>query len=159
YKLRLFGAVGAQGKTQISVVPFRDPASPAVAPPAVAETVTSDLADLQQRSFQLTVAAPGQVRIEAAGRSLRDLRLWREGTDLVPIEAVSRTTEPTRGPRLTDFLIEGSVEPGSYRVTAYGGSALAWGDGGSGQPFHLRIGVAQALADGWVGDRIGPFGS
>jgi hypothetical protein len=135
YKLRLYGALGAPGETRILVIPFRDRGPPTAAPPVTAETVTSDLADLQQRSFRLVVAAPGQVRIEAAGRSLRDLRLWRDGTDLVPIEIASRTIEPTRGHPLTDLVIDGTVDPGSYLVTAYGGTALAWGDGGSAQPF------------------------
>jgi hypothetical protein len=159
YKLRLFGAAQAQGETHISVVPFRDRGPPAAAPPATAEEVTADLADLQQRSFRMIVGAPGRVRIEAAGRSLRDLRLWRDGTDLVPIEAASRTIEPARGHPLTDLLLDGTIEPGNYLVTAYGGPALAWADGGSAQPFYLRIGSAPTLADGWVRDHIGPFGS
>jgi hypothetical protein len=163
YKVRLFGAAGAQGETHLSVIPFRDRAPPAMAPPATAEEVTSDLADLQQRSFRIAVSpsgsAPSRVRIEAAGRSLRDLRLWRDGTDLVPIEAASRTIEPTSGHPLTDLLLDGAVEPGSYVITAYGGAALTWADGGAAQPFYLRIGTAPSLADGWVRDRIGPFGN
>ncbi|HEY8874321.1 MAG TPA: hypothetical protein VIM52_14910 [Stellaceae bacterium] len=159
YKLRLFGAPGAQGETHLSVVPFRDRGPPAAAPPAPAEEVTADLGDLQQRSFRMIVGAPGRVRIEAAGRSLRDLRLWRDGTDLAPIEAAAGTIEPTRGHPLTDLLLDGTVEPGSYLITAYGGPALAWADGGTAQPLYLRIGSAPALADGWVRDHIGPFGS
>ena len=72
------------------------------------------------------VGAPGHILIEAAGRALLDLRLWRDGTDLVPIDAETRTIEPTRSHPLTDFLIAGTVEPGTYLVTAYGGAALAW---------------------------------
>jgi hypothetical protein len=159
YKLRLFGAPGAQGETRLSVVPFRDRGPPAEAPPATAEELTNDLGDLQQRSFRMIVGAPGRVRIEAAGRSLRDLRLWRDGTDLAPIEADSSTIEPTRGHPLSDLLLDGTVEPGSYLITAYGGPALAWADGGTAQPLYLRIGSAPALADGWVRDHIGPFGS
>jgi len=117
------------------------------------------LGDLQQRSLWLAVGAPGHIRIEAVGRSLRDLRLWHAGTDLVPIDAETRTIEPTRGHPLTDFLIAGTVEPGTYLVTAYGGVALPWADGATAQPFHLRVGSATALADGWVRDRVGPFGS
>jgi hypothetical protein len=159
YKVRLFGAPGAQGETHLSVVPFRDRGPPAAPPPATAEEVTADLGDLQQRSFRMIVGAPGRVRIEAAGRTLRDLRMWRDGTDLVPIEAAASTIEPTRGHPLSDLLLDGTVEPGSYLVTAYGGPALAWADGGTAQPLYLRSGSAPALADGWVRGQIGPFGS
>src|SRR5712691_7503355 len=159
YKLRLFGAPGALGETRLAVVPFRDRAPPVAAPPPTAEEATTDLADLQQRSYRFIVGASGRVRIEAAGRSLRDLRLWRESTDLVPIEAAARTIEPTRGHPLADLLIDGTVEPGAYLITLYGGPALAWGDGNSSQPLYLRIGAAPELADGWVRGAIGPFGS
>jgi uncharacterized protein len=158
YKLRLFGAAGAQGETRLSVTPFREVRAPDTAP-ATGEVASGELADLQQRSFWLAVETPGHIRVEAAGRALSDLRLWREGTDLVPIDAETRTIEPTRGHPLTDFLIAGTVEPGIYLVTAYGGAALPWADGTTAQPFHLRVGTATALADGWVRGRIGPFGS
>jgi hypothetical protein len=159
YKLRLFGAPGAPGETRLAVVPFRDRAPPVAAPPPTTEEATTDLADLQQRSYRFIVDAPGRVRIEAAGRSLRDLRLWRDGTDLVPIETVARTIEPTRGHPLADLLIDGTVEPGAYLIALYGGPALAWGDSDSSQPLYLRIGAAPELADGWVRGAIGPFGS
>jgi uncharacterized protein len=158
YKLRLFGAPGAQGETRLSATPFREVRAPAAAP-ALGEVASDELGDLQQRSFWLSVGTPGHVRIEAAGRALRDLRLWRAGTDLVPIDAETRTIEPTRGHPLTDFLMAGTVEPGAYLVTAYGGTALPWADGATSQPFHLRVGTAAGLVDGWVRGRVGPFGS
>jgi uncharacterized protein len=158
YKLRLFGTAGAQGETRLSVTPFREVRAPAAAP-AVGELASDELGDLQQRSFWLAVGAPGHIRIEAVGRSLRDLRLWRAGTELVPIDVATRTIEPTRGHPLTDFLIVGTVEPATYLVTAYGGVPLSWADGATAQPFYLRVGAATALTDGWVRDRVGPFGS
>src|SRR5215469_11075851 len=79
YKLRLFGAAKAQGETRLWVVPFRAQGSPEPAPRPGA-VATGELRDFEQRAFRLTVPPPGRVRIEAAGRSLSDLRLWRDGT-------------------------------------------------------------------------------
>src|SRR4029077_14537086 len=64
YKLRLFGAPGALGETRLAVIPFRDRAPPVAAPPPTAEETTTDLADLQQRSYRFIVAGSGRVRIE-----------------------------------------------------------------------------------------------
>ena len=158
YKLRQFGAAGAEGETRLSVTPFRALRSPETGPVA-GEVASGELGDLQQHAFWLAVGPPGQIRIEAAGRSLRDLRLWHDGVDLVPIEVVARTIEPTHGHPLNDFLIEGAVEPGTYLVSLYGGPALAWADSSAAQPSHLRVGNAVALLDGWVKGRIGPLGS
>jgi uncharacterized protein len=158
YKLRQFGAARAEGETRLSVTPFRALRSPETAP-AAGEVASGELGDLQQHAFWLAVGPPGHIRIEAAGRSLRDLRLWHDGVDLVAIDAEARTIEPTHGHPLNDFLIEGAVEPGTYLVSLYGGPALAWADSSAVQPFHLRVGNATTLLDGWVKGRIGPLGN
>lgn len=158
YKLRTFGAKGAAGETRLVVTPFADAAPPqaALAPGAILD---GTLADLQQRLIWLVVGADGRVRVEAAGRSLRDLRLWRNGRDLVDLVPATRTSEPAPAHPLTGIVLEGKVEPGTYLAAAYGGPALAWTDGATDQPFHLRIGAASALLDGAASGRIGPFGS
>lgn len=157
YKLRLFGAETGAAPIRLSVALFQDAAVPAPLP--AGQAVSSSLADLQQRSFWFTVTMQRPVRIEAAGRALRDLRLWREGRDLVAAEAVSRRIEPTPGHPLGSLLLTPVLEPGNYRVTAYGGLGLPWADGDAAQPFHLRLDGSSALNEGWTAGRIGPFGS
>jgi hypothetical protein len=157
YKLRLFGAESGAAPIRLSVAPFQDAAPPAPMP--AGQVISGNLADLQQRSFWFTVTAQRPVRIEAAGRALRDLRLWREGRDLVAAGATWRRIEPTPGHPLGSLLLTPVLEPGNYRVTAYGGPALAWTDGDAAQPLHLRLDASAALNEGWAGGRIGPFGS
>lgn len=157
YKLRLFGAGTGAAPIRLSVAQFQDAAAPAPLP--AGQLVSSSLADLQQRSHWFTVTTQRPVRIEAAGRALRDLRLWREGRDLVAVEAVSRRIEPTPGHPLGSLLLTPVLEPGNYRVTAYGGPGLPWADGDAAQPFHLRLDGSSALNEGWTAGRIGPFGS
>lgn len=157
YKLRLFGAKAAEGEVALSVAPFKDDQPPSLRPRDGA-VVSGELADLQQRSYWLMVDGPAPLRLEAAGRGLADLRFWLNGTDLVPQTGRLRTTEPVAGHPMTDIVFEGALEPGAYLVTAYGGPAAVWADGKTEQPFHIRFGASDALAAGWIGGTIGPFG-
>jgi hypothetical protein len=158
YKLRLSAAHGATGSVGVAVTPFRDAAPPA-ALPAPGVLFAADLTDGRQRSFWLGVAADGRVRIAATGRALADLRLWRDGRDLVDMAAAAEITEAVPGRPMTTLTLQGSVEPGTYLVTAYGGPAATWSDGNTAQPFYLRQGVSDALEAGWAGGTIGPTGT
>ena len=55
--------------------------------------------------------------------------------------------------------LEGTVEPGVYVVTAYGGEKLAWADGAKDEPFRIRPIESKSLAAGVAEGVIGPFGS
>ena len=158
YKLRAVFAKGAAGAAVASVVPFRDAAPPGAVPDA-GRTVSATLGDGEQRAFWLLVPTSGQVRVEAAGRALADLRLWRDGWALSGLEPVQRRIEPVPGRALTDLRLVGQVEPGTYLVVAYGGPAVTWTDGDAAMPFHLRGGASEALQQGWAGGPVGPFGS
>ncbi|WP_421994625.1 hypothetical protein [Roseococcus sp.] len=157
YKLRARGADGASGETALYVTPFREPAPPAILRSGA--TVSATLADGEQRSFWIVVEARRLVRIEAAGRALADLRLWRDGRDMMPLSTLATSIEPRPGHALMDLLATPMLEPGSYLVTAYGGPARAWADGDATQPFHLRLDAGPGFAEGWLAGRIGPFGS
>ena len=166
YKLRAFSAPGATGEVGVSVGAFRD-AAPPRALPAPGRLFSAELRDLEQRAFWLSVqpssgtagATTGEVLIEAAGRSLADLRLWRNGAELTDLTPELRTVTPIPGHPMVDARLAGRVPAGTYLVTAYGGPALAWADGATAQPFHLRGGASDALAEGWTAGRIGPLGS
>ena len=158
YKLRAKMAEGAAGEVRFSVTPFRSAARPIVAPaPGVLSSTT--LADGEQRSFWLEVGADATLRVDAAGRALSDLRLWRNGSDLASLEPAAAVTEPVRGHPMTRLRLEGRVQAGVYLMTAYGGPPLAWADGAVDQPFHLRAGASDALAEGWTGGTVSPLGS
>ncbi len=157
YKLRLYPVAGAQGDVRLQVTGFADAAPPGVMPQD--GEIDATLADGQQRSFWFTAADQQRVRLEAAGRALADLRLWRDGRDLAAVTPESSTIEPTHGHPLRDLLIDGTLPAGVYRATLYGGPALPWADGAAGMPMHLRAGAPDSLRAGWVGGQIGPFGS
>ncbi len=158
YKVIAMSAPGASGAVALEVRPAHDAAPPA-ALPQPGEPLSATLADGEQRAFWLSVPASGAVRIEAAGRSLADLRLWRDGRELSALQPQTMPVEPTPGHSLTDIRLIGQVEPGTYLAVAYGGRAASWTDNDTGQPFHLRAGVSDALASGWAGGQVGAFGS
>ena len=158
YKLFVFSAPGASGMVSVTVRPFHDAAPPS-ALPLRGQTLTATLADGEQRAFWLAVPIAGPVRIEAAGRSLADLRLWRNGRELTPLLPEITPIEPVPGQSLTDMRLTGSVDAGTYLVTAYGGRAASWTSNDDGQPFHIRSGLSDALDMGWTGGVVGPFGS
>jgi uncharacterized protein len=158
YKLRVTLAKAATGTVALTVTPFHDAAPPA-ALPQPGFPISSTLADGEQRAFWLAVPPGAPLRIEAAGRALSDLRLWRDGRELTALEPAAMRTEPVSGHPLTDLRLVGSVEPGTYLVVAYGGPALPWTDNDTSQPFLLRAGASPALSEGWAGGPMGPFGS
>ena len=121
--------------------------------------ISTDLKDLFQRSYWILVDNTGSVYVEAAGRALADLRLWRNGTDLADIGPTLSTIEPQRGHPLLDARIEGTVTPGLYLATAYAGPSLPWTDGDTSQPLHVRAGPADVVLGGAIDAVIGPFGS
>jgi hypothetical protein len=154
YKLRVNGARGAAGKARLFADAFHE-----LSRAPLGATVAAELGDLSQRSFDLEIAPGGRVAIEALGRSLRDLRLWRAGGELIDLSPMRGVVEPEPGRPMNRLRLEGAVEPGRYVVTAYGGAALVWPEGGAAQPFLLRRIEPGSLAAGVAEGVIGPFGS
>lgn len=101
----------------------------------------ASLDDFEQRSYWLEIKEKRTVAIEAAGRHLADLRLWRDGTWLVNVApqlvlSQARVDHPLQIARFTAEL-----EPGLYLVTAYGGPSQPWTEASDEKPFLLRLGV------------------
>lgn len=158
YRLRSFGGTGAYGEAKLAVTPFHsvDGAKPDL---LRGGEDSAELGDLEQRSYWVIVSPGAKVSVEAVGRALGDLRLWRNGSDLADLKPVSATVEPEAGHPMTRLRVEGALESGLYLVTAYGGAPAVWADGQSKKPFHIRVGQPQSLAGGWFEGAIGPFGS
>jgi uncharacterized protein len=158
YKLRVFGAADATGDTKISVAPFV-PAGSALLAPGY-QPVALKLSDLQSQSFWLVVdddAPP--LRVEAAGRSLAALTLWRDGRDLVALPPTTSSVAVTPAHPMTDIVLSGGVPAGTYLVTAYGGPKLPWADGAPDEPLYFRTGRSTIFAAGGVTDHVSVFGS
>ena len=158
YKLRTFGAKDAAGEATLTIEPFRDIA-PADGSLLRGGQTSGELADLQQRSFWVIVDASHPIAVEAAGRSLQDMRAWRNGVELAELAPPVATIEPKAGHPLTRLRLEGALEPGLYLVTTYGGAPQSWADGDTAQPLHVRIGPPTLMAADWFEGVLGPLGS
>jgi hypothetical protein len=157
YKLRAFGADAASGETTLALAPFTE-AGPAQRAPAY-QPVALTLRDLQSQSFWLVIdATTAPLRIEAAGRSLAALKLWRDGRDPVETAEAIDIVNATPAHPLTDIVLTGPVPPGTYLVTTYGGPALPWSDGATDQPLYVRTGRSTDLLAGGASGQVGVFG-
>lgn len=101
----------------------------------------STLGDFEQRSYWLEITEKRFVALEAAGRHLADLRLWRDGVWLVEaapqlLQGQGRHDQPLAIARLTVEL-----EPGLYLLSAYGGPSQPWTEDAADKPFLLRFGI------------------
>ncbi len=101
----------------------------------------ASLGDFEQRSYWLEITNKRVVALEAAGRYLADLRLWRDGTWLV--DAVPRIVQSQARPEqpLTVARLTAELEPGLYLLTAYGGPSQRWTQASDAKPFLLRFGI------------------
>jgi len=158
YKLRVSGPKRASGVLRLSAEPFQELNDE---PPALdqGKIQSAELADLHQRSYRIQVGAEGRVYLEAIGRSLADLRLWRENGELVDLALEKRSAEPKLGRPMTRIRLEGAAAPGRYIVTAYGGEAALWSEGEKPQPFLIRLAPPTPLDAGLAEGTLGPFGS
>ena len=158
YKIRVANAKGAGGKALLSAEPFVEVDGKSSALIA-GQTQSGELGDLRQRSYALDVGPEGRVAIEAEGRALADMRLWRPGGELVDLAFERRNVEPKPGQFMTLIRLEGALAPGHYLVTAYGGEPLVWASGATAQPFLLRLENWTSLDAGLFEGVIGAFGS
>ncbi|MBX5199324.1 DUF1311 domain-containing protein [Rhizobium sp. NZLR10] len=158
YKIRVFGAKGAAGDVRLTAQAYQELEQPDAALTSLTP-IHADLSDLQQRSYWIDIPDSGRVDIEAVGRSLQDLRLWRNGTDIAALSPKMSIFELKPGLPMTRAALTGTVEPGRYLVTAYGGQKLVWTNSDAAEPFHIRAGTQISLAGGIAENVIGPFGS
>jgi hypothetical protein len=142
YKILTEAAENGTGQAKLSAHAFRELNSHPVM--LVEERQISDeLGDFEQRSYWLKIDRQRTVAIEAAGRHLADLRIWRDGVWLIENKPELSTTLARADHPLSVARLTAKLEPGLYLVTAYGGLSQPWTDKSVAQPFFLRFGIPQ----------------
>jgi hypothetical protein len=119
---------------------------------------SATLGDFEQRSYWIEITQQRVVALEAAGRNLADLRLWRDGTWLVDAQpkmsqSLARPEKPLAVARLTVDLA-----PGLYLLTAYGGASQIWTEASNARPLLLRFGIPTLAAAGRQQFTMSEFG-
>ncbi len=157
YKVVVLSSERGTGEAVLTVRDFTERNDP---PVGLAETVPldTDLDDGQQRSYWITLDKRETLVVEAAGRNLADLRLWRDGTWLVDAEPRRAELTPRAGQPLTGLQLAADLSPGLYRLSVYGGTALPWSLGAEAHPLHLRRGIPTLAEAGRHSLVASPFG-
>ncbi len=159
YRVLTFGHQQAGGTIRLHVRPFVERNVPQAPKLVEFKPVDSSLGDLEQRSYWLEITERRPVALEAAGRNLADLRLWKDGTWLVDAEPVSEIVQPAVGQPLRVFRLSAkALNPGLYLLIAYGGPSQPWAEDSPQHPLHLRFGFPRLGAAGRRRYNVGPFG-
>ncbi|MFW6369415.1 MAG: hypothetical protein ACOC0J_02415, partial [Myxococcota bacterium] len=161
YKIVTLGHPNASGQARIAVRPFREQSGDS--PPRLVEhrPVESTLQDLEQRSYWLHLEEDGPVILEAAGRSLADMRLWKDGRWLVDVSTSHAETLPAPGRPMGVCRIAAHLPAGLYLLSAYGGPARAWSEENEEtetHAFYLRYGIPPRPAIGREHRTVSPLG-
>jgi hypothetical protein len=129
-------------------------------PPRLVESkpVEAALDDFTQISWWIEIGKRRPIALEAAGRNLADLRLWKDAGWLVDAEPNSETVQPKVGQPLAVRRLATTLEPGLYLLTAYGGPSQPWAEDSSEHPLYLRFGIPQLAEAGRRRYTVGPFG-
>jgi hypothetical protein len=140
YKILTHASNAGKGVAKLAAHPFHELQAH---PPLLIEhrLERASLGDFEQRSYWIEIKEKRVVALEAAGRHLADLRLWRDGTWLVNatpqfVQSQARAGQPLQIARLSTELA-----PGLYLLTAYGGPSQVWTQASDAKPFYLRMGI------------------
>ena len=164
YKLVIASAKKGKGQVKIVARGFeerrRGTGAAVARAPRLVETrlVQDSLDDYEQLSYWLEIGQRRGVRLEAAGRNLADLRLWRDGSWLEGVAPRCQQIQPVVGQPLLRCRLAAILEPGLYLLTAYGGPAQPWAEGSEEHPLHLRWGEPRLPATGRRRYVVSPFG-
>jgi hypothetical protein len=158
YKILLHASRHGSGEAALSVRPFAELNGPEIPRFPEIKRIDTDLGDYQQRSYWLEIKERRVVAIEAAGRNLADMRLWRDGNWLVDSAPTATEVEPEAGKPLAVRRIVVTLEPGLYLLSAYGGPDLPWAKTSDAHPLHLRLGIPMIADAGRQAFAASPFG-
>lgn len=171
YRLHTAGDPAASGNVRLQAQPVEELSAAATGDDPLAgaalielldaASLSSTLADGQQRSYRIELHDTTTLALEAAGRALADLRLWRDGGWLVPGEPDISVHEAAPGRPLRVARLVTRLPAGRYRLSAYGGVALDWADGGAAvedSPLHVRRGMPRLPRVYRGRHTVSPFG-
>lgn len=142
YKIVTAGHDLASGDVRLEAEPFVEVNVPSIPLLEELKLVESELADLQQRSYWIEIKERRKVILEAAGRCLAELRLWKDGAWLLEATPL-RVGTPylDRQKPLNVLYLEATLDPGLYQVRTYGGPPNPWSTDSDQHPLYLRSGI------------------
>ncbi|WP_309892118.1 hypothetical protein [Archangium sp.] len=160
YKLRLGSRTkgkGTQGKVDLRAVEYtEDNAQPVLLEQG--REVRQVLAPRHQASFWLKLDQRQPVTLRVSGRTVGDVRLWRNGAWMEPVEVKDASTQPRPGQPQYEWWLETTLEAGSYLVTAYGTSPKDWTEGKDDNTLSVAYGFPKAPPERSLTVTLPPWG-
>ncbi|MEK7391362.1 MAG: hypothetical protein AAB214_02245, partial [Fibrobacterota bacterium] len=139
YRLTTQGTKGAKGNAIVASVPFRVPAGFSPLRLVSRRENRLSLDDLEQVDFWFETKSDTTVYLEAAGRNLSELALWRDGQWLVKTANRSFVAYPKPETPLSGICFQAKLPKGTYRLSAYGGKGRDWAIKSPEHPLTLRM--------------------
>lgn len=98
------------------------------------------LEDYQSVSFWVTLGEGEPLILEALGRCLHDLVIWKDGILRLPESFGIEDYAPSSGRSMGYVEVNLTPGAGDYLVTLYGGAPRVWEDGSEETPLYVRRG-------------------
>src|SRR5687768_13917303 len=127
YKARLTSPEKGKGKGRLEVTPFAD-ASPGVRLDE-GKTLTLNIKPREQVSTWMRIEKRQSVTLELAGRTIGKVALWRDGRWLEEVNLRRSDASPRPGKNIHRWRMDEVLEPGEYKVVAYGAEPKSWTKG------------------------------
>lgn len=159
YKIVIYGHERASGAANLEAHPFTEKNYPQLPALVRYKLIESSLKDFEQISYWLEIKSRQHVALEAAGRSLSDLRLWKDGKWLLNAVPSISTVQPRTGQPLKVCRLTADLEPGLYLLSAYGGPPLPWSNDSGAYPFYLRYDIPELGSATRKRFTVSPFGA
>ncbi|PTL76044.1 hypothetical protein [Vitiosangium sp. GDMCC 1.1324] len=160
YKLRLASTTkgkGTKGKVDLKAVAYtEDNAQLVLLEPG--REVRQLLAPHHQASFWLKLDQRQPVTVRVSGRTAGDVRLWRNGSWLEPVEVKDASTQPRGGQPQYEWWLETTLDPGNYLLTTYGTAPKAWTEGQEDNTLSVAYGFPKAPAGRSLSVTLPPWG-
>ncbi|WNG35002.1 hypothetical protein F0U61_16110 [Archangium violaceum] len=160
YKLRLASNTkgkGTQGKVDLKAVAYtEDNAQPVRLEPG--REVRQVLAPRHQASFWLVLEQRQPVTLRVSGRTAGDVRLWRNGAWLEPVEWRDASTQPRAGQPQYEWWLEATLDPGTYLLTTYGTTPKEWTEGQEDNTLSVAYGFPMVPAGRSLSITLPPWG-
>ncbi|WP_455210459.1 hypothetical protein [Kaarinaea lacus] len=159
YKIITHAHESGTGEVNLSVHTFTELHGTNIPQLIKLKDISLSLNDFQQRSFWLHIEKRETIAIEAAGRNLADLRLWKDGNWLMDLEPVAKQIFPHPEKPLQAMQLNVPLEPGLYLLTAYGGPPQSWTEQSDEHPLYIRYGIPRLDETGQRRYAVSVFGT
>lgn len=160
YKLRLASRTkgkGTKGKVDLKAVAYtEDNAQVVLLEPG--REVRQSLAPRHQASFWLKLDKRQPVTLRVSGRTAGDVRLWRNGEWLEPVDVQDASTQPRGGQPQYEWWLETTLDAGTYLLTTYGTAPKEWTQGQEDNTLSVAYGFPKTPAGRSLSVTLPPWG-